>query len=344
MANSLIDRIKSASKIKDTEVYSESKVLDLEVITTDVPAMNIAFSGDIDGGYTAGITTWASPSKHFKTLFSLMQAKAYLDKHPDAIMMFFDSEFGSPQSYFTAQGIDTKRVVHIPIKNIEELKFEMMAQLEHLTRKDKVVMVVDSIGNLASIKEVQDAMDSKSTADMTRAKQLKSLFRIITPYLNSLEIPCIIINHTYKTMDLFPTTVVGGGGGNIFASNNIFVISKRQDKNSQKELEGFEFVIKIEKSRGAVENSTIPIRVSFDNGVDKYSGLLEIALEGGFVSKTKIGNANAFSLVDVETGEVNERKWKERETSCGEFFDPILNNPEFKKFVRRKYKLVKDVA
>lgn len=342
MENNLISRIKSASKIKETDVFSNSKILDLEVITTDIPAMNIAFSGDIDGGYTAGITTWASPSKHFKTLFSLMQAKAYLDKHPDGIMMFFDSEFGSPQSYFTSQNIDTNRVVHIPIKNIEELKFEMMAQLEHLKRSDKVVMVVDSIGNLASIKEVQDAMDSKSTADMTRAKQLKSLFRIITPYLNSLEIPCIIINHTYKTMDLFPTTVVGGGGGNIFASNNIFVISKRQDKNSQKELEGFEFVIKIEKSRGAVEGSTIPIRVNFERGVDKYSGLLEIALAGGFVSKTKIGNSTAYSLVDMVTGEVMPEKWKERETSCAEFFDGILNNPEFKKYVKQEYKLVKD--
>ena len=93
-------------------------------------------------------------------------------------MLFYDSEFGSPQSYFEQFGIDTDRVLHTPIANVEELKFDMINQLENLEREDDVVIVIDSIGNLASKKELEDALAEKGVADMSRAKALKGLFRM----------------------------------------------------------------------------------------------------------------------------------------------------------------------
>lgn len=134
-----------------------------------------------------------------------------MKKNPDAICLFFDSEFGITEEYLKAQGIDPERMVHIPIMNIEELKFEMLAQLEGIARGDKVIILIDSIGNLASKKEVEDALNEKSVADMSRAKQLKSLFRMATPYLTMKDIPMIGINHTYKEQGLFPKDIVGGG-------------------------------------------------------------------------------------------------------------------------------------
>lgn len=212
---SLLDKIKKNSTIKETATLSESKFFTKkDMIPTSIPAINIALSGRIDGGLTPGLTMWAGPSKHFKTAFSLLMAKSYLDKYDDAILLFYDSEFGTPQSYFDSFGIDTSRVVHTPITDIEQLKFDIMQQLdgkEGIVRGDHIIIIIDSIGNLASKKEVEDAMDGKSVADMSRAKQIKSLFRMVTPYLTIKDIPMIVVNHTYKTMELYSKDVVGGG-------------------------------------------------------------------------------------------------------------------------------------
>lgn len=208
---SILEKIKKNSTIKETSVLNESKFFNKDMIKTDIPIMNVALAGSLDGGLVPGLTTIAGPSKHFKTSISLLLAKAYLDKYPEAALLFYDSEFGSPGSYFSAFGIDLNRVVHTPIMNIEELKFDLIAQLESIDRKDKVIILIDSVGNLASKKEVDDAIDGKSVADMSRAKQMKSLFRMITPYLTKKDLPLIAINHTYKTQEMYSKDVVSGG-------------------------------------------------------------------------------------------------------------------------------------
>ena len=167
---SIMDKLKKNSKLAMTEVLADSKLFtEKDMVTTPVPMMNVALSGSIDGGLTPGLTVLAGPSKHFKTSFALMMASSYLKAYPDAVMLFYDSEFGSPQSYFETFGIDTHRVLHTPITNVEELKFDLIAQLEGLERTDNVIVVIDSIGNLASKKELEDAMNEKSVADMSRA-------------------------------------------------------------------------------------------------------------------------------------------------------------------------------
>jgi len=209
---SILDKIKKNSSIKESAILAKSKFfLDKDMISTSVPIINVALSGKIDGGLTPGLTMWAGPSKHFKTAFSLLMAKSYLDKYPEAALLFYDSEFGTPQSYFDSFGIDTNRVLHTPLTDIEQLKFDVMQQLKDLDRSDKLIIIIDSIGNLASKKEVDDALEGKSVGDMTRAKQIKSLFRMVTPHLSMKDIPMVVVNHTYKTMELYSKDVVGGG-------------------------------------------------------------------------------------------------------------------------------------
>jgi RecA/RadA recombinase len=159
---------------------------------------------------------WAGPSKHFKTAFSLLMAKSYMDKYSESVLLFYDSEFGTPQSYFDTFGIDTERVIHTPLTDIEQLKFDIMKQLEGIDRGDRVMIIIDSIGNLASKKEVEDALEGKSVADMSRAKQVKSLFRMVTPHLNLKDIPMVVVNHTYKEIGMFPKDIVGGGTGSYY--------------------------------------------------------------------------------------------------------------------------------
>ena len=333
---SLLDKIKKNSTIKDTSILSESKFFqNKDMIPTSIPAINIALSGKLDGGLTPGLTMWAGPSKHFKTAFSLLMAKSYLDKYEDAILLFYDSEFGTPQSYFDSFGINPTRVLHTPLTNIEQLKFDIMTQLESVERSDHLIIIIDSIGNLASKKEVEDALEGKSVADMSRAKQIKSLFRMVTPHLSLKDIPMVVVNHTYKTMELYSKDVVGGGTGSYYAADNIFILGRQQEKDGT-EVVGYNFIINVEKSRYVREKSKIPITVKHDGGISKWSGLLDMALESGHVMKPSNG---WYSRVDKDTGVIEEKKWRVKDTDDKDFWLQILTAPTFQSWVRETYQV-----
>lgn len=471
MSLSLIEKIKKNSTIKQTATLESSEFFDTKVpVVTDVAAINIGLSGDIDGGLTSGLTTIAGPSKHFKTAFGLVMIKAFLESDPDAIVLFYDSEFGATPKYFESFKIDINRVIHVPIKNVEELKFDAVKQLDGFEKTDKVMVFVDSVGNLASKKEVDDALDGSAKADMTRAKQLKSFFRIVTPYLTMNDIPMVVINHTYDTQEMFSKKVVSGGcvventmiqtpeglkavqdfkegdtvytvdgnrkvthvwnpetlengtpecyeiqfedghkvtcsdkhkflvdgkwveaqnlsagtdvsvkhniryymkiksitkvgelpvydlsieevehyilengvvthnTGVYYSSDNIWIVGRQQEKEG-KDIVGWNFIINIEKSRYVIEKSKIPVNVTYDNGISKHSGLLEIAMETGHVTKPKVGWYTRI-LADSETGEVKEDKnWRAKDTDCDEFWEPILNETDFKEHVRDMFQI-----
>ncbi len=333
---SIMDKLKKNSKIKTSDTLSESIFFgDKTMVKTEVPMINVALSGDPDGGLTSGLTVLAGPSKHFKTSFALLMAASYMKEHSDAVMLFYDSEFGSPQSYFEAFGIDTSRVLHTPITDVEQLKFDLVGQLDNIERKDKVIIVIDSIGNLASKKELEDALNEKSVADMSRAKALKGLFRMVTPYLTMKDVPLLAINHTYQEMGLFPKAVVSGGTGIYYSADNIWILGRRQNKQGQ-EVTGYDFIINVEKSRMVKEKSKIPVSVSWDGGVERNSGLLDIALAGGFVVKPSNG---WYCMVDQDTGEMIEPKVREKQTRTDEFWEPILNTDKFKNFLINQYQI-----
>jgi RecA/RadA recombinase len=328
--SALLDKLKKNSTIKETNVLSESKLFSTkDLIQTAVPALNVALSGKLDGGLTPGLTIFAGPSKHFKTAFAMMLVKSFLDKYDDGIVLFYDSEFGAPQSYFENFGIDTGKVVHTPITDIEQLKHDIMKQVNELERKDRVMIVVDSVGNLASKKEVDDALDGKSVADMTRAKQMKSLFRMITPHLTIKDIPMVVVNHTYMEIGMFPKAIVSGGTGIYYSADNIFIIGRQQEKQGT-EIVGYNFIINVEKSRYVREKSKIPIEVTFEGGISKWSGLLDIALESGHVIKP----ANGWYQIATE-----EKKYRLNDTYNKEFWMPVLTDPTFSEWVEKRYRM-----
>ena len=330
---SLLEKLKKNSTIKDTAILEKSVFFtEKDVIPTSVPMLNVALSAKLDGGFIPGLTMFAGPSKHFKTLFSLILAKSYMDKYKDAILLFYDSEFGTPIKYFETLEIDKERVLHTPITDVEQLKFDIMKQLNDIQRGDKLIIILDSIGNLASKKEVEDALDQKSVADMSRAKQLKSLFRMVTPHLTMKDIPLIVVNHTYKEIGMFPKDIVGGGTGSYYSADNIFIIGRQQEKDGT-EITGYNFIINVEKSRYVREKSKIPISVTFEGGIEKYSGLMDVALEGNFVSKPKNG---WYATVDRKTGEFG-KNMRLAETMNAQFWNPILNDSEFKNYIESKY-------
>jgi RecA/RadA recombinase len=327
---SLLEKLKKNSTIKETEILEKSKFFNKkDMIQTSVPMMNVALSGSLEGGLTPGLTVFAGPSKHFKTAFSLLLAKSYLEKYEDSVVLFYDSEFGSPQSYFDSFGIDTSRVLHTPITDIEQLKFDVMSQINNVERGDHVIVIVDSVGNLASKKEVDDALEGKSVADMTRAKQMKSLFRMITPHLTIKDIPMVVVNHTYSEIGLYPKQIVSGGTGIYYSADNIFIIGRQQEKDGT-EVVGYNFIVNVEKSRFVKEKSKIPVEVSFDGGISRWSGLLDVALEGGFVIKPSNG---WYSLKG------DEKKYRLKDTYTKEFWLPVLTNKEFRSYIETRYQV-----
>jgi hypothetical protein len=208
-----------------------------------------------------------------------------------------------------------------------------MHQFEEIKRGDRVIVVIDSVGNLASKKEVEDALKQNSAADMTRAKQLKSLFRMVTPHLNLKDIPLIVVNHTYQTQEMYSKAVVSGGTGIYYSADNIFIIGRQQEKDG-KDITGYNFIINVEKSRFVKEKSKIPIEVSWDKGISKWSGLMDMALESGHVIKPKVG---WFQKVDMTTGEILDKNYRMADTYDFSFWHPILQCAKFNEYIEKKY-------
>lgn len=334
--NQLLERIKKAGSIKQASILSESSFFNAkDCVQTTLPILNVAFSGSLSGGLVSGLTVFAGASKSFKTLLGLYCMKAYFDKYPDSIALVYDSEFGITPDYLSSVGIDTNRVIHIPIEHIEMLKFDVVKRLEEIKRGDKVFLMIDSLGALSSKKEVEDALDEKSVSDMTRAKAIRSLLRIITPHLTMKDIPMIVINHVYQTMELYSKAVVGGGNSVMYSANQIFIITKSQEKDGS-ELVGWNFTINIEKSRFVREKAKLPFTVKFEGGISKWSGLLEIALESGHVVKP---NNGWYSKCEPSTGEIEEKKYRLKETENKDFWLSIISNPGFNNYIKRNYQI-----
>lgn len=332
----LMDKLKKSGSIKASDILSKSVFfVSKETIPTDLPILNVAFSGDLLGGLIAGVTIFAGESKCYKSFLAIYAMKAYMDKYPESIALFYDAEFGIPTAYMESMGMDLERIIHIPVTNLEELKFDIVQRLESIERGDKVFIMIDSIGNLASKKEVENALNENSAADMTRAKEIKSFFRIITPHITMKDLPCIIINHTYKEQGMFPKSVISGGTGVMYSANTAFIITKAQEKVGT-DIVGYNFTINIEKSRFVKEKSKLTFQVLWDSGINKYSGLLEIALESGHVIKPSNG---WYSRVNVDTGEVEDKKYRLKDTYTKEFWNEILDSKSFQDFVKRKFQL-----
>lgn len=333
---SMMERLKKNSKIKDSSVLSESKFFTKkDMITTPIPALNVALSGRLDGGLTPGLSLFCGPSKHFKSLFCLILAKAYMDKYPESVLVFYDCEFGTPEAYFDSLNMDKSRILHTPIMNMEEFKFDVINHLESMTRGDKVIFVIDSLGNMSSKKEIDDAKSGNSAQDMSRAKAMKSLFRMITPYLVKFDIPMVAVNHVYMTQELYSKPIVSGGTGVYLSADTIFILGRQQEKEGT-DIVGYNFIVNVEKSRHVREKSKIPISVKFDGGLSTWSGLIEMALESGHVVKPSNG---WYSKVDGATGVVEEKKYRMKDTDNKDFWLPVLSDKTFQEWIKTRYQI-----
>ena len=290
---SIFDTLAKEAKNDYAQLVSNTEH-DQGFIGTGSYILNAQLSGSIYGGIPNNrVTAIAGEQATGKTFYAIGIASTFLNDHPDGAVFYFDSEAAATPDLFRDRGLDPARVWHFPIDTIEEFRTQMIRILDNLLKtpeKDRkpLLVILDSLGMLASNKEMEDAMNDKQVRDMTKSQTIKSVFRIITSKLGKLKIPMIVTNHTYKTMNPYgDPTDMGGGSGLKYAASTIITLTKSKEKDSSKEIIGNIIKVKTYKSRLTKENTQIATRLFFDSrGLDEYYGLLELGEKHGiFIRK-----------------------------------------------------------
>ena len=252
-------------------------------IDTGSYIFNALLSGSIHGGLPANkITAIAGESATGKTYFLMGIVKNFLDKNPDAGVVYFESESAITKNMVTDRGIDPDRMVIVPVTTVQEFRTQAIKILDRYMEQDVSIrkplfLCLDSLGMLSTTKEVEDTSDGKETRDMTRAQVLKAAFRVLTLKLGKAKVPMVVTNHTYDSMgSMFPTKEMGGGSGLKYAASSIIFLSKKKEKDGT-EVIGNIVHCKNHKSRLTIENKMVDVRLTYDKGLDKYYGLLELA-------------------------------------------------------------------
>ena len=256
-------------------------------IDTGSYSLNALFSGSIYGGLPSNkITAIAGEAATGKTFFALGICKRFLDKDKDAGVIYFESENAISQEMLESRGIDTKRVVVVPVSTVQEFRNQSIKVVDKYLDQDPktrkpLMFVLDSLGMLSTTKEMEDTAEGKETRDMTRSQIVKAAFRVLTLKLGKAKVPMIMTNHTYDVIgSMFPQKEMGGGSGLKYAASNIVYLSKRKEKDG-KEIIGNVIHCKNYKSRLTKENAMIDVRLTYDKGLDQHYGLLDLAVKYG---------------------------------------------------------------
>ena len=256
-------------------------------IDTGSYTFNALLSGTIFGGLPSNkITAIAGEAATGKTFFALGIVKHFLDKNKDAGVIYFESESALTKDLVEARGIDSKRMVVVPVATVQEFRHQSIKVIDKYLEQDEdkrkpLMFVLDSLGMLSTTKEMEDTAEGKETRDMTRSQIVKAAFRVLTLKLGKAKVPMIMTNHTYDVIgSMFPQKEMGGGSGLKYAASNIVYLSKRKEKDG-KEIIGNVIHCKNYKSRLTKENAMIDVRLTYDKGLDQHNGLLDLAVKYG---------------------------------------------------------------
>ena len=252
-------------------------------IDTGSYILNGMLSGSLYGGLPLNkITALAGESATGKTFFLMGMCKHFLDANPDGGVVYFESESAVTKKMIVDRGIDASRMVVLPVSTVQEFRTQAIKVLDRYMQQDvdirrPMFMCLDSLGMLSTTKEVEDTAEGKETRDMTRAQVLKAAFRILTLKLGKAKVPMVVTNHTYDVVGSYvPMKEMGGGSGLKYAASSIVYLSKKKEKDGTQVI-GNIIKAKNQKSRLTKENSECEVRLTYNKGLDKYYGLLQLA-------------------------------------------------------------------
>ena len=273
-------------------------------IDTGSYIFNALVSGSIYGGIPGNkITALAGESSTGKTYFCLGVVQHFLNSNPDAGVIFFESESAISRQMIEDRGIDSQRMMIVPVTTVQEFRTQSIKILDKYLEQAKekrqpMMFVLDSLGMLSTSKEVEDTEAGKDTRDMTRAQVVKSIFRVLTLKLGKANVPMLVTNHTYDVVGAYvPTKEMGGGSGLKYAASTIIYLSKKKEKDG-KDVIGNIVKAKAAKSRLTKENAQVETRLFYDRGLDKYYGLLELGEKYGVFerkgNRIVVGNSSVY--------------------------------------------------
>ena len=273
---------------KEYATLASDIIEDEKYVDTGSFIFNALVSGSVYGGISGNkITAIAGESSTGKTFFALAVVRNFLANNPNAIVLYYDTESAITKSLLEERDIDTNRVIVLNIVTVEEFRKKALQCVDKYMKipegdRQPMMMVLDSLGNLSTEKEIRDALDDKDTKDMTKAALVKGTFRMLTLKLGQAKVPLIVTNHTYDVIgSMYPTKAMGGGGGLRYAASTIVFLSKRKEKDG-KDVIGNIIHCKTDKSRLSKENQMVDVRLFYDKrGLERYFGLLELGELGG---------------------------------------------------------------
>ena len=261
-------------------------------IDTGSYAFNALLSGSLYGGVADNkIIALAGESATGKTYFTLGMVAQFLKDNPEGMVLYFDSEQAVTSDMFKNRGVDAKRVAVFPVATIEEFKTQCVGIVDKILAMDEserkpMLIVLDSLGMLSTEKEVNDSAEGKNVRDMTRAQGVKATFRVLTMKLGKARIPLVMTNHTYDVVGAYvPTKEMGGGSGLKYAASTIVYLSKKKDKDASGDIVGNIIHCKLFKSRFTKENQMVDVQLNYETGLNRYYGLVQIALDHGIFKK-----------------------------------------------------------
>ena len=292
-----MDILKEIKKFnKFARVGSEGLTSDIIwYVDTGSYMFNALLSGSLFGGFPGNrIVGFAGPQASGKTLMTLFIIKNFLELNPKYICIYYDTEGAVEKNQLLDLKIDTDRFWHIPIGSLEDLRIQTVKTVDLINKKkeengdeleEKYFFVVDSIGMPASEKELSNALEGKTAIELKRPQILKSIFRCLTMDLSLLQMPMITTTHTYESMDMYKPKGISGGSGLMFAGSIIIEMSPSKDRDKDKQVRGTILKCTTRKSRTTKPNRSITMKLDFINGLDRYYGLIDFALDVGFLKK-----------------------------------------------------------
>jgi RecA/RadA recombinase len=313
--NSELASLNPLGSVMEFSTFSEVT----EWIDTGNYHLNACVSGSLFGGWPNSRTcSIAGPSGTGKTYLILNSVKCAIDMGYNVV--FYDSEAAVDRDLMVKFGIDISKVNYQPINTVQEFRTSVTSITGKMQeakagggKVPKIMIILDSAGNLATQKEIDDAKSGSDKSDMTRSKVLKSIFRIIMTPMADLKIPFLFTNHTYQTQDFISRQVAGGGTGPEYAASIVLFLNKAQLKDSSGEKAGIIVTAKPNKNRFA-KPVNIKFHLDFSKGMNRYVGLEQ------YIDWEEIGIAKGSIEKGVKTPKASARNW-----ICKHLDEPITN-------------------
>ena len=261
-------------------------------IDTGSYILNAVLSGSLYGGVPDNkVTAFAGESATGKTFFVLGVVRAFLDKNPTGGVVYYDTEAAVTKQMMEDRGIDTNRVIIAEPDTIQKFKTHALKMIDAYDKQpeDKrppMMFVLDSLGLLSTSKEMEDSLEGKDTRDMTKSQVIKATFRVLTLKLAKVRVPMLVTNHVYEMVGSYvPMKEVSGGSGLKYAASTIAMLSKKKEKDGD-EIIGNVIKVKMYKSRLSKEHAIAEVLLTYDKGLDRHYGLLDLAEKYEIIKKS----------------------------------------------------------